>query len=175
MLQTERLILKLLDEEDEQCIVRWRNKINIIRHLFSFKGTTFSEHRRWFEQYIKHQDRMEFIIMIKENGKKIGTIGFNHIDYRNQKAEYGILIGEEEEQGKGYALEASRAFINYGFKELNLQKIYLKVFYDNDEAIKLYKKLNFQQEGVLRKEIYKNGQFKDVVIMSVLKEEWKES
>jgi diamine N-acetyltransferase len=118
---------------------------------------------------------MDYLRIRKENDKKIGTIGLSNIDYRNQKAEYGVLIGELDEQGKGYAKEASDILIDYGFYELNLQKIYLKVFHDNKAAIRLYKKLQFKEEGLLRKEIYKNGLFKDVLVMSILREEWKES
>jgi diamine N-acetyltransferase len=172
MLLTERLKMNLISEQDQEDIVKWRNNETILGNLFSFKGVTITEQRLWFEKYIKDDSRMDFIIEIKQNNKKIGTIGFNNIDFHNQKAEYGILIGETEEQGKGYAKEASKALLNYGFYEINLQKVYLRVFPDNCPAIKLYNNLGFVEEGLLKKEIYKNGKFKDVLIMAVFKEKW---
>lgn len=172
MLETERLLLKLIDEEDAKDIVKWRNQIEVINNLFSYKGITLSEHKNWFEGYLKDNSRIEFVIFVKEDNKKIGTIGLSNIDYKNQKAEYGILIGENAEWGKGYAEEASFAIINYGFKELNLNKIYLHVFKANIKALRLYNKLGFIEEGILRRHIFKNGDFKDVVVMSILRGEW---
>jgi UDP-4-amino-4,6-dideoxy-N-acetyl-beta-L-altrosamine N-acetyltransferase len=172
MLETDRFILKLLDEQDEYEIVEWRNRKEIIDSFFSYKGVTISEHRNWYTSYLKDNTRIEFVISRKEDNKKIGTIGLSRIDHRNQKAEYGILISEKQEYGKGYAQEVSAAVIQYAFSELNLQKIKLNVFTDNMGAIKLYKKLGFKEEGMLHKEIYKNASFKDVMVMAIFKEEW---
>jgi len=172
MLESARILLKLLELDDEAYIVKWRNQKEIINNMFNYKGVTIEEHRNWFKNYLLNDNRIEFIIIVKESGKRIGTIGLSDIDFRNQKAEYGILIGEESELGKGYGYEASKEIIKYGFKELNLKKIYLKTFIDNKKAIKLYDRLGFIKEGVLRKEIFKKGEHKDVVLMSILKDEW---
>lgn len=175
MLETDRLCLKLLDERDENDIVRWRNRKDIIDSLFSYKGVTITEHRQWFDKYSRDDSRIEFVISKKEDSLKIGTIGLSSIDHRNQKAEYGILIGEAQERGKGFAYEASIAIVNYAFSELNLHKLKLNVFLDNPSAINLYKRLGFKEEGVLHQEIYKNSGFKDVMVMGLLKEEWVEN
>lgn len=172
MLETERLLLSLLDEQDETDIIRWRNRKDILDSLFSYKGVTITEHRLWFDKYFQDESRIEFVISKKEDNKKIGTIGLSSIDHKNQKAEYGILIGETQARGKGFAQEASIAIINYAFSELNLHKLKLSVFVDNDFAINLYKRLGFNEEGILRQEIYKSAAFKDVMVMALLKEEW---
>jgi diamine N-acetyltransferase len=173
MIETERLDLKLLEQSDEQDVVIWRNQKDIIDSFFSYKGITLEEHREWYSKYLKSDNRIEFVILLREKNKKIGTIGLSNIDYRNQKAEYGILLGEKGDRGKGYAEEASRAIIKYAFNELNMHKISLKVFIDNSGAIKLYLKLGFKEDGVLRQEVFKNGMFKDVLIMSILREEFE--
>lgn len=175
MLQSNRIRLRLMEEKDADLVLAWRNKKEIIDQLFSYVGIVAKQHYNWYEKYINDDRRIEFIIEIIETQKPIGTIGLNNIDYKNQKAELGIMIGELEEQGKGYATEAIVKLIQYAFDEMNLQKIYLKTFYSNNRAIKLYKKLGFVQEGILRRDVYKNGKFKDVVIMSILRGEWKKS
>lgn len=172
MLETERLVLRLLDEQDEDDIIKWRNNKNAINNFFGFKGLTITEHRLWYDKYSKDDTRIEFIIGKKEDSKKIGTIGLSSIDYKNQKAEYGILIGEAQEYGKGFAREASIAVIGYAFSELNLRKIKLSSFLDNLSALNLYNRLGFKEEGILRQEIFKNGFFKDVLLMALLKEDW---
>lgn len=172
MLETQRLVLKLLDEQDEENIIKWRNKKDVIDSLFSHQGVTVAQHRIWYERYLKDESRIEFVLVKKNDGIKIGTIGLSSIDYKNQKAEYGILIGEAQERGKGFAKEASIAIIDYAFFELNIQKIKLSVFSDNKNAIQLYQKLGFKEEGILRKEIYKNKRYKDVIAMALFKEDW---
>jgi UDP-4-amino-4,6-dideoxy-N-acetyl-beta-L-altrosamine N-acetyltransferase len=174
MLQSARLRLRVLEEKDGNKILVWRNQKEIIDQLFSCVGITARQHYDWYEKYVNDDRRLEFIIEIKENSRPIGTAGLNNIDYKNQKAELGIMIGEQDEQGKGYGKEAISILVQYAFNELNLQRIYLKTFYDNERAIELYRKLGFRQEGILRKEIFKNGKFKDVVVMAILREEWKE-
>lgn len=170
MLETDRLLIRLLDEDDEDDIVRWRNQKDVLDNLFSYKGVTVSQHRIWYDKYSSDDTRIEFIMISKDNGFKIGTIGLSSIDYKNQKAEFGILIGERQERGKGLAYEASNAVLNYAISELNLHKIKLEVFSDNILAIKLYTKLGFKEEGILRQEIFKKAAFKDVTIMALLKE-----
>ncbi|MBP2662832.1 MAG: pseudaminic acid biosynthesis N-acetyl transferase [Firmicutes bacterium] len=172
MLETHRLMLRLLTEQDEHEVVAWRNQSDIINNLFSYKGLTINEHRQWYTNYLKDDTRIEFVITVKESEQKIGTIGLSSIDYRNQIAEYGVLLGTKQERGKGYAQEASVAILEYAFSELNLYKIKLKVFTDNMDAVKMYQKLGFVKEGTLRREVYKNGTFKDVTLMAILKDEW---
>ena len=55
---------------------------------------------------------------------------------------------------------------------MKINKIYLNVFSDNENAIKLYKKLGFEQEAFLREEIFKNGKFKNVIRMALFKSKW---
>lgn len=169
MLETERLQLRMIDGNDTVDIVRWRNNKEIIDNLFSYKGVTIEQHQNWYKNYINSNTRIELMIIKKEDGSKIGTVGLSQIDHMNQKAEYGVLIGETKNHGKGYAKEASEAIIDYGFQELNLMKIYLKVFTNNVNAINLYRKLGFVEEGILRKDVYKNGGFKDVMSMAIFR------
>jgi RimJ/RimL family protein N-acetyltransferase len=72
---------------------------------------------------------------------------------------------------KGYAYESSQIFIDYSFNQFNLNKIYLEVLKENDAAINLYQKLGFREEGILKENIFKNGEFKDVLIMSLLRDD----
>ncbi len=169
MLETERLVLRLMEVEDEDVIVSWRNKKEIIDGFFSHKGPTLTEHREWYQRYLKGGSRLEFVIRIKESGKRIGTIGLNNLDFLNQKAEYGILIGEDEAKGKGYGEEASIALLKYAFEELNLHRIYLRVFTVNSAAIRLYEKLGFEKEGILRQDAFKNGRYQDVLMMAIMR------
>ena len=64
--------------------------------------------------------------------------------------------------------------VEYGFNILNLNRIELEVYDFNIQAIKSYKKVGFLEEGQKRQATYINGEYHGVIIMSILKEEWKE-
>ena len=62
--------------------------------------------------------------------------------------------------------------LRHGFRTLNLNRVYLRVHADNKRAIRTYEKVGFVHEGKLRQAVYKNGKYKDVLLMSVLHDEW---
>ena len=82
------------------------------------------------------------------------------------------MIGDKRNYDKGYGTEATKLMLNHAFNNLNLNRIYLKVLEDNPRAIKIYDKCGFKKEGVLRSAVYKNGSYKNLIIMSILKEEF---
>lgn len=167
-----RVKLVPLDTIHDEYIVKWRNDPRLSAFLFSSNTITLESHKLWFERYKESVDRREFVIYIIDRNIPIGTIGLSSIDKINRKAEYGIIIGEWEHMGKGYAKEASQLILKYAFEELGLNKIFLRVFENNSRAIGMYKSLGFNVDGTLRQDIFKEGVFNNVIEMSFLKEEW---
>ena len=89
--------------------------------------------------------------------------------------EFSIFIADKELWGKGYGTEALHAMLDFGFGELPLERIWLKVNSDNARAIASYTKAAFVKEGVLRHDRRHRGRFVDTVLMSLLREEWAAS
>jgi len=172
MLKTERLYLRPMSEEDAQFIVDMRNNSKILNSLFSYRMITVEEHLNWYKNNFNNDNRIDLMVCKKDDNKLIGTVNLANIDYKNQKAEFGIMIAESF-WNKGYAYESSQIFIDYSFNQFNLNKIYLEVLKENDAAINLYQKLGFREEGILRENIFKNGKFKDVLIMSSFRDDLK--
>jgi RimJ/RimL family protein N-acetyltransferase len=105
-------------------------------------------------------------------GKHIGNCGLHNIDWKNRVTEVGIMIGEKEYQGKGYGTEAMELLLKYGFETVNLNRIQLHVYDFNIRAIKSYTKIGFIEEGRMRQAQFKNGKYCDMILMSMLHEEW---
>jgi UDP-4-amino-4,6-dideoxy-N-acetyl-beta-L-altrosamine N-acetyltransferase len=171
MLASERIYLRPMEENDADDIVRWRNAEYIIKMMFSDDRITKEGHIEWFRN-IDRKKRLDYMICIKADDKSIGSINLSDIDLKNQKAELGIYIGEQEYQGQGFASEAMKLLLDHAFNKISIRRIYLKVLSFNQPAINLYKKIGFKEEGVLRQDIYKSGAFQDVIIMGILKDEW---
>ena len=98
----------------------------------------------------------------------MGSVFLRDIDYQNKKAEYGIFIGEDTARGKGIGTEAAKSIVQYGFAELKLHKIFLRVLADNKGAIKSYENAGFVQEAYLKDEVLLNGEYRDIVLMAVI-------
>ena len=113
-----------------------------------------------------------FAICDKSNDKLIGYTQINNIDLRNLKAEWGgTLIGDKDYIGGGYGKEASKLMLRFLFDQYPIQKCYGRCLEEHPVTAKLLINLGFKQDGVLRNEIYKNGEFKNVLLFSILRNE----
>ncbi len=113
-----------------------------------------------------------FGIEVNETSTLIGISLFKDIDLLNRSAETAIYIGDQTSRGNGYSKAALALTLDFGFQKLGLHRIWLKVRSDNEKAIGLYKSAGFQQEGSLRDSLFKNGEFKTLMVFSILSGEY---
>lgn len=103
-----------------------------------------------------------------KNNQAIGLMAYINYDYSDKKAELRKIIGIPELRGKGYGKEATKAWLEYGKKILQLRKIYLSTVDTNIRNIKINEELGFKVEGILRNEIKIDNQYMDVLRMSLI-------
>jgi len=107
-------------------------------------------------------------LMVAEiEGEVVGVIGL-HTSSRprvNHKAEVGMMV-RDDWKGKGVGAALMQAVIELADKWLNLTRIELTVFTDNESAIALYRKFGFEIEGTLRKYAFRDGEFVDAFAMA---------
>jgi [ribosomal protein S5]-alanine N-acetyltransferase len=169
ILETERLILKPLSTIHITPIyVSWLNDEEVYRYLETRGNYTMELLTDYVENVIE-KDIYFWGIHTKYEHRHIGNIKIDPIDVINGFGEYGILIGDRDSAGLGYALEASKCVISYCFDDLSLNKINLGVVFDNKQAIRLYEKLGFLTESRLKDYVNYNGISYDVLRMSVIK------
>jgi UDP-4-amino-4,6-dideoxy-N-acetyl-beta-L-altrosamine N-acetyltransferase len=168
VIEGERVLLRRMCREDAANVVRMRAEPEVQAQLFSERPPTIEEHLRWLADMEARGDRHEFMIVERASGQSVGTIGLSRIDLVNRRAEYGVLIGEPGARGKGLAAEASRLLLAYAFGTLGLRRVYLHVLARNADALRLYRRVGFQPEGVLRQHVRKGDEFLDVAVMAVL-------
>ncbi len=115
-----------------------------------------------------------FVIENKTTNEFMGSCGISEYRQRERIAKIGIFLGKNY-QNKGYGYDALSVLCKFIFEEVNTNKIVLDCFEYNKNAYKLYKKLGFKEEGILRKEIYRFGTFHNIIYMGLLKEEFENS
>jgi ribosomal-protein-alanine N-acetyltransferase len=176
-LNTERLNLKEVTLEDcTDQYLSWLNDNEVNRYLESgFIQHDMKSLIDFVSGYLSNSKALFLAIRLLDNNKHIGNVKIDKINLNHKTGEYGILMGERSEWGKGYAKEASLAIIQLAFEKLGLQKINLGVIGSNTVALELYKKMGFTIEGVLRKNFYDKEQsvWVDEIRMGLLKEEFK--
>jgi RimJ/RimL family protein N-acetyltransferase len=129
-----------------------------------------SDHEAWLESMMrKRQDLTVFAIEECASGAAIGTCQLLHIDCRHRNAELQIRIGAPAARGRGLGSEAVRLLVDFGFRDLNLHRIYLHVFATNARAIAAYRKCGFATEGRLREAAFVDGAWVDLLIMALLR------
>ena len=112
-----------------------------------------------------------FAITCREDGRLLGAIDIRP-RARHQKAAIGYWIGKPY-WGRGYATEAVRAVIRYGFEALGLNRIYATHFTGNPASGRVMQKAGMQYEGTLRQDVRKGDEFRDHAVYGILREEWQ--
>lgn len=164
--------LRPLERSDLARSIKWLNNPEIMRLLGRRHAMSMAEEEKWYEDYLKAGKSRIFAI-VEENGEHIGNIGLHNIDKENRRASLGIVIGEKQKWGMGYGSKALMTALKYAFRELGLHKVSLRVFQNNERAIKSYSRCGFKKEGVEREQVFKDGKFHDLFIMSILDREYE--
>ncbi len=173
MIYGELVRLRALTTADLARWVEWRNdpEIKALVGGWSFPVSLEAE-QEWFAEARHDQSTRRLAIEVLADGRHIGHVGLYDIDWKDRKAEYGILIGDKAAWGRGYGLDASNALLGYAFRELNLHRIFVRVLARHERAIRLYDKIGFQAEGRLREDIFRGGAYQDTLLMGILASEF---
>lgn len=168
------IYLRELDRADLPVINQWRNDKNLINFLCApFRFINIEIDEKWFYSYLSNRsNNIRLAICESVSNKLLGVVYLLHIDWLNRSGEYGIQIGDTASQGIGVGFQATVKILEHAFNDLNLHRVQMKVLDNNERAIRLYKKVGFIEEGKLRKAIFKNGQYMDLICMAILKEEF---
>jgi RimJ/RimL family protein N-acetyltransferase len=149
MLKGEHIILRPLRLSDWEKTMQWRNDSDIkqLAMMHPYPVTEF----------------------LDEKDDPLGYIFLNNINQINRNCSLGIVIGDINQRGKGIGTEAIELISGYAFKTLNLNKVTVEVVEKNVNAVNLYKKLGFLEEGKLKQQYFSDDQYFDVLIMSLFK------
>lgn len=167
--------IRELTLEDVEDRYQWCLDKEVTKHLnMPEKYPPFSkkETRSWVEMCINKTNGYEQKAIVTEKGKHIGWVDLKNIDKMNKHEELGIAIGDKKYWGKGFGLAAMKEMLLWGFNELGLNKVWLRVEVDNEKAIKSYIRMGYVEEGILRQDRLRKGEFVDRLRMSILKQEF---
>lgn len=169
-----RVYLRALEPEDYKISVKWRNDDEINAMVSGPKYFVSSEsEKKWVENKILYNNRdVALAICVKENSQYIGNVYLNDINWINRSGESAILIGEQNHWGKGLAFESLVLLLKFAFYEKGLNRLSAHVLESNKASLRLHEKCGYQKEGLFRHSVYKNGEFHNQYILSILRSEF---
>ena len=159
---------------DMELLHKWINDPEIIQFTNSFRPISEMEQSEWAKNTAYFRNNFVFGIERLEDSILIGTCGLYDIDSISHKAELRMKICVPSERGKGLGKASLDLLLNFGFKDANLRKIWLRVLASNTAAVRLYEKGGFVNEGTMRKDMFIKGKYEDVTVMSLLNSEFQE-
>ena len=163
--------LRLMNYDDTDDIVRWRNQDEVRKNFIYQELFTRQSHENWIKNMVEPGKVVQMVICDEKTDKPLGSVYIRDIDPVHHKGEYGIFIGEPEARGRGVGTAAAKLMVEYGFSELDLHKIFLRVFADNLRAIRSYEKAGFVREAYLKDEVCIAGKYRDMLLMAVIGED----
>lgn len=173
VLKGKRVKLQPIQLADAPDFVRWFGDKKVVIYLLRQTPITLAKEKEWIKKTLRAKDKIIWSIF-NENGKIIGNTGLT-IDAKNKAAGLGIMIGEKNEWGKGYAGECLKLIGDFVFRKLKYNRLELDVYMKNKRALRVYEKAGFLLEGVKREKLRNTitKKFEDAGVMSILKKEWK--
>jgi RimJ/RimL family protein N-acetyltransferase len=176
MIYGTQVRLRAIERDDIPRFVKWFNDPEVRQHLLLYSPMSLAQEEKWFEQHAQRELATQVlaieVLAEDEPVVHIGNIAFDSVNWKDRNAELGIVIGEKEYWGQGYGPDAIKTLLAFGFDELNLHRVMLRVDADNARGIRCYEKCGFQREGTMRDVVFAEGKYKDQHIMSVLRSEF---
>ena len=167
MLEGERIRLRAFEAGDLDAEHAFVNDYDTLLDMMG--GIPFpssmGDEQQWISQQTSYT-RGEYQFAIEDGeGYLVGRCGVTRLDWKNRVGELAIMIGAPY-RGRGYGREAMSLLCDFCFQEMNLHKLQVSVLAFNEAAIRCYERCGFLREGVLRQEIFRRGQYQDVVLLA---------
>jgi RimJ/RimL family protein N-acetyltransferase len=173
MIEGKKVRIRAIEKTDIDEIMNWINDPEVMQNLFMRYPVSRFQEEKWIERTQDDSNPRNKVFAIEtKDCVYLGGIGLHAINWENSNAEVGIVIGKKEHWNKGYGTDAMMAILDFAFNQMNLHRVYLRVYEYNARGIRSYEKCGFKQEGTLRDDRYTDGEYHHTMMMGILKEEF---
>ena len=172
----ERVALREFRQEDISGIRSWVTDIETTKTL----GGAYMRPQTWeqSERYLSHllegdAGGVNLVIAERESLRYLGQCSLLMADHTARHAELAVVMCPVC-QNQGLGQEGIGLMLDYAFRQMNMNRVYLKVHADNARAVRCYEKCGFVREGILRQHAYFDGEYRDVICMGILRSEYEQ-
>jgi RimJ/RimL family protein N-acetyltransferase len=170
VIETKRLVLRLLDEGDLPALFAVNGDEEVFRYSPREAWKTPADGEAWFSRVTAHRESgatMQFVIVLRDSGRPIGTLAIFHFDESVGSAEIGYVLGREH-WGKGLMKEALAAYVEFAFETLGLKRLEAELDPRNEASVKVLERVGFSHEGRRRRNYFAKGELTDTGLYGML-------
>jgi len=153
---------------DFPALLRWQDDFEAASQNHSYRPPVWKNEEEFWFNVGKDPSRVYFAVRKVREQAIIGYVQIWNIEAVHRSAIIGIRIGDEANRGRGYGMEALRLTVKYCWNQLNITRISLCALETNHRAIRVYAANGFEKEGVLRRALFIEGKWTDLILMSLL-------
>jgi ribosomal-protein-alanine N-acetyltransferase len=176
-LRTERLVLRDYVAEDWPAVLAYQRNPLYLRY-YEWEDRTAEEAQEFVQMFLDQQretprTKFQLAITLKSGGRLIGSCGIRLQSAGGREADIGYEINPDY-WSNGYATEAARAMVEFGFTKLGFHRISSWCVADNVASASVLEKLGMRLEGRLRENEFYKGRWWDTLLYAILDYEWRE-
>lgn len=171
MIYGDKIYLREIIKEDIDTVYKLCSDNEVLKYNGNKYGLLSKQYVKDHFKYFDIPSKRDYVI-IEKMGNIVGVISYSEDKYVKSVYSMGITIGKKY-WNRGFGSDAIKTLLNYLFFKKKAHKIELEVVKKNVPAIMCYKKLGFVEEGIRRKKYYYKNTYLDIVLMGLLKEEYK--
>jgi RimJ/RimL family protein N-acetyltransferase len=153
----------------------WANDPELNAWILRSLPVSREDQEQWYARLSGDPRRIVLAVKTKIGDEHVANTGFYHLDHLHRHGEFWVLVGQKDTHGRGLGGEITDAMLSFGFMTLNLRRIYLHVRADHKRAVAMYEKRGLRREGLLRGHYYIRGNYVDVLLMAILRNEYDQS
>ncbi len=175
MIEGKLVNLRAPEMTDLERNATWVNDREVTRFLAFRYQMSLAAEEAWLREMASKPTSYErvFFAIETKDGAHIGNTNLFDVKPEDRKAKLGIMIGDKSYWSKGYGSDALMTLLGFAFEEMNLNRVELDVFAFNERAIGSYRRCGFVEEGRRRQALFKAGEYHDVIVMGVLRDDWR--
>jgi UDP-4-amino-4,6-dideoxy-N-acetyl-beta-L-altrosamine N-acetyltransferase len=167
-------VIGLLDcaEEHRALLLKWRNSDRVAPYMLDDREIPEDVHDAWFTGLLGCQGRRGWVVTLE--GRPVGAAFLAGIQPAHRRAEFGLYLGDESVRGKGVGSGALFLLAEQAFGRVGLHKLCCEALSFNEQALASYRRIGFEEEGVLRDHLFRNGRWVHVHMLAMFEDRWKE-
>ncbi len=175
-LHTPRLLLREFVTGDWPAVLAYQRDLRYLRY-YQWTDRTAGDAQRFVQMFIEHQTeqprrKFQLAVVLKSSGQLIGNCGIRRTSADAREADIGYELAPDH-WGHGYATEAARAIVRFGFEELKVHRIWAWCIADNAASSHVLEKIGLKLEGRLREKEHFKGRWWDTLMYAILENEWR--
>ena len=173
MLKGKHLHLRTVERRDLEMLRHWRNSDEVGRFYQDRQQISQLQQEKWFDSLAFGSGGHYFVI--ETDPGPVGVCNVKNIDPVHRVADYGIYFVPQSRPNPLLPVEAAILVLDHAFDHLNIRKIYGNILACNARSLSFNESLGFRQEGVLRQQIFHEGQYVDLVLVGVFADEFRQA